>query len=107
LRWHRRGAGDRHDRGEPGVVNFAALAFLAIASVSVHPSAANRKLVDVAIVRAPLSEAVQALELHLRHRVQIVLSGERRVTFSARGVAPEAALGAAAPRGGAEGGLAD
>ena len=68
----------------------------AFATVSVKRSAEKPKTVDVRIVDEPLSSAAKAIGIYLPHPVQIVLSDEPNVTFSAKHVSPEAALKAIA-----------
>ena len=48
--------------------------------------------VDVAIVDAPLSEAVAALSFRLPFGVDLRMTGDPRVTFQARNVLPEGVL---------------
>lgn len=66
------------------------------AAVSVKPSPDKPKAIDVSIVDEPLSVAVNALELHLEHPVQFLLSADPRVTLRAKQVKAEAALRALA-----------
>ena len=83
------------------------LALLLFPAISAHSGISVRRslnrtgTIDVAIAREPLSIAVKALELYLRKPVEIASSGDPEVTFSARGVRPEAALAALALSGGA------
>lgn len=68
----------------------------ALGSVSVKRSAEKPKTLDVAIVDEPLSVAVKALSVYLSRRVQLLVSDEPNVTYSAKQIAPEAALRAIA-----------
>ncbi|MGZ7032994.1 MAG: hypothetical protein ACXVIJ_13620 [Thermoanaerobaculia bacterium] len=68
----------------------------AAASVSVKPSTDKPGTVNVAIVDAPLSEAVAALEFRLPFGVDIRTSTDPHVTFRARNVMPEGVLRALA-----------
>lgn len=93
----------------PAGVKSPALALLLLlavpssrASMSVSRSQGRPGVIDVAVMREPLSFAVKALELYLRKPVEIVSSGDPLVSFSARGVRPEAALAALALSGGAK-----
>ena len=72
------------------------------AGISVARSQTMPRTIDVAIAHQPLSVAVRALELYLRKPVEIESSGDPEVSFSARGVRPEAALAALALSGGAK-----
>ena len=68
------------------------VALTANASVSVKRSVDKPKTLDVAIVDEPLSSAVKALAMHLPQRVQLLVSEDRKITYSAKRVEPEVAL---------------
>ena len=64
----------------------------AFASISVRRSPYNSKKVDVYVVREPLTDALDALEPYLPHRIQFLLGRDPIVTWRGREVAPETAL---------------
>ena len=71
----------------------------AYASVSVKP--AGKKTIDVTIVDEPLSTIVKAVTPHLARRVQLLVSADPVLTYSARQIAPDAALRAIVAAAGA------
>jgi hypothetical protein len=96
---YRRGTGHCDDRGER-VVRFALAALLllatpAFASLSVK-RAEKPKTIDVVIVDEPLSAAVRAIAAQTTRRVQLLVSDDPRITYTAKQIAPEAALRAVA-----------
>jgi hypothetical protein len=58
--------------------------------------------VDVAIIAEPLSVAVKALQPFLSRRVELLVSNDRKTTFGAKHVDPEAALSAVVLSAGAQ-----
>ena len=71
----------------------------ASASIRVKPNTANRKLVDVAIDREPLSRAILNISGFQTHRVEVLLATDPLVSYRARAVTPEAAMRALAAAG--------
>lgn len=71
---------------------FLILASPAFASVSVKKSSAKAKTIDVVIEDESLSSVVKAINPHLAKRVQLLVTGDPHVNYSATRVAPEAAL---------------
>lgn len=63
-----------------------------LASASVRRSPYKSKMVDVYIVDEPLTSAIDALEMFLPFRVQMLIGADPHVTVRAREVPPEAAL---------------
>ncbi len=88
------------ERGEggrrPGEGLFAIALILiatnAFATLSIKRNIDKPKTIDVSIADEPLSSAVKALGVYLPHRAQLLVSRDPGVTYSARQVAPEAAL---------------
>jgi hypothetical protein len=68
------------------------------ASISVRRSPYAPKKVDVFIVRERLTDALDALEMYLPKRVDVLVGTDPVVTYRAEEVAPEAALRAIAKR---------
>lgn len=78
------------------------LASPAYASVSVKRSAEKAKTLDVVIVDEPLSSVIKAMAIYLPRRVQLLIGADPRITYSAKRIAPDAALRGIALAAGAD-----
>jgi type II secretory pathway component GspD/PulD (secretin) len=77
------------------------LATPAFASVSVKRAAEKPRTIDVTVVDEPLSTVVRAIAAQTSRRVQLLVSDDPRISYTAKHIAPEAALRAVAEIAGA------